>query len=285
MKFAIANHNKVKERQLCKYKRENSKLKKKLRELKEILGKISNLVQHFSVVQPIAQSHIGSELLLSSRKLPSNRLNYHMHRLSSNLVNFIPSHNSIESFISMEISSIEAINHTSTMNSSFVVSNLSNENEVCIDHNPVCGWVSPTDSDGDSSIYFTPKSSAQAAEEPLVFYDADDSYDADAEMSTVLMHGDRQMSSSETPNESNPLLSQSQSVAHSMDFSIQPPCYVTQQSSDVFSNFSEILSNETNNNIVPLPSFRTYLFCCKNAIERNLIIDSLSRSECNFFDR
>lgn len=268
----IADADRVKERQLCeKYKKENSQLKKELRKVNRILVEVSNLVQQISVIRSFAPSQKNStdrKGRLPNHKLPSKRLSHHRlrtHRLSSSLIHFGSSIGSFESFIPMEISSVQASEHLSTMNSSFVVSNLANENEVCIDHNPVCGWVSPTDSDGASDIYLTPKSSVRSTEEPLLFYDANDSYDADAEMSAVLMHGDKQINQTDVHDDANPLLSQSQSVTESMDFSIQSPCYVTQQSSDVFSNFSEILNNETNNNVVPLPHFREnpfWVFIC-----------------------
>lgn len=146
------------------------------------------------------------------------------------------------------------------MNSSFVVTDLSNQNDVCIDHHPICGWVSPADSDSGSSEYFTAKSSARSADEPLVFYDANDGYDPDAEMSGILMHGDKAINQADDrdANRNSPPLLQSQSMCESMDFSVQSPHYVTQQSS-VFSDFNEILSNETNNNYVPNDS-RMYFF-------------------------
>lgn len=276
MKFADANR--VRERQLCeKYKRENSQLKKELRKLNGILAEVSNLVQHISVNRSFAQSQKNSIDRLLQRKLPSKRLNHRRHRthrLSSSVIKLGSSNISFESFVPMDISSAQDSHHFSTMNSSFVVSNLSNENEVCIDHNPVCGWISPTDSDPES-VYLTPKSSVRSAEEPLIFYDANNSNDADAEMSEILMHGNKLINQTDVHDDANPLLMQSQSVTESMDFSIQSPCYVTQQSSDVFSNFSEILNNETNNNVVPLPHFSTYpflcVFFCINSIEQCLV--------------
>lgn len=253
MKFAINNRDK--ERKICeKYKKVNAQLKKELRELKGIFVEISNLVQHISVSRSITQiqeHNIDRKVRQQKQKLPNKRLDYRRHRahrLSSSLIKLGSSNISLSSIVTTDISSIQS----ATMNSSFVIKNLSNENEACIDNNPICGWVSP-ESDSGSSVYLTAKSSVRSTDEPLVFYDANDSYDADAEMSEVLMHGDKTINQSDIHDRNSLQLLQSQSLCESMDFSIQSPFYVTQQTSDFFSDFGEIMCNETNNNDVLLP--------------------------------
>lgn len=256
MKYTIAVQ--ARNRQVCKkYKKENALLKQELRDLKGTLLQVSHLFRHISKSRR------------QKRPLPSKRLNYNYRRhrtprLSSSLVKRRSSNISLKSFISTDISSVRAINH-SKMNSSFVVRNLSNGNEVCIDSQPlICGWISPNGSESGSSVYYTAKTSTPSSADAWEFYDAHDSYDADVEMSGVLMHGDKTVNESDIydPIQSSPQLQQSQSVSKFTDFSFQSPHYVTQQTSDVFSNFDEILNNETNNNNPPHDICKCVFFTC-----------------------
>lgn len=249
MKFTIAGR----ERQVYKkYKKQNALLNQELSSLKRILVQVSNLVQPIS-----AQSHFNRK----KRTSPSKRLNHHRHhrrhRLSSSLVKITSSNSSLKSFVS-----IPASTH-SIMNSTFLVSHFSNENEGRIDSKHlICGLSSPNGSDSGSSVYSTAKSSIRSPDDALEFYyDANDSYDADVEMSEVLMHGDKTINESviHDENQSSPLQLQSQSVPDFTDFSFQSPHYVRQQTSDTFSDFDEMFNNEVNNNDAP-DDFGTCVF-------------------------
>lgn len=265
MKLSIVAQEKV--RLKCKkYKKENVQLKQKLKVFKRILIDVSNLIQQISPAQSFAHSRRNH---IDRRKVTRNRLthkrldrqyprqhprhnfqiDYHWRqrahrarRLSSSLLQPHGSPSvSFKSFVPSDISTIR------TMNSSFVVGNLSNENEVCVGAEVLVGWSTPGHSD-DESEYFTPESQSETNESNV---QKATGYDGDAEMSSIMMHGNNGINEPSIHNAnlraSSELHALAQSISESGDLSLQSECYNSQQSSDVFSDFGEIL-NDTNNN-------------------------------------
>lgn len=261
MKHIIAATNR--KRQKCKKNKEQNALL-----MQELSVSLKTLVGGLNLFQQILAhryqiNHIdhkrAQEPRPRTRKIPIKRLDRCRHRIPScthrstidHRVNHSSSINSLKSFVLSDISSIRAVNN-STMNRAFVASNLSDENVARNDSNT---WFSPTGSDSELSVYFTANNSPQSIDAESEFRIADfqqndDDYDADVEMSNVLMHGDKSVNESNVRLATSPLLPQSKSEDEFTNFSFQSPYYVTQQRSDVFTDYGEILCNETNNNHV-----------------------------------